>query len=109
MNGIMISKWILTLNSVKREYKNSVARGGRQRETTSTHLHFPSLRRHVRDDSAIMDLPQGRELIIINISEPGGVEILEWSRFSRVERCFHSFFEEPCSVQNDYSSKPLPF
>src|SRR6476661_3585636 len=57
----------LPLNSDKREYKNSVARAGRQRETTSTHLHFPSLRRHVRDDNAIMDVPQGRELIIIII------------------------------------------
>jgi len=56
----------LPLNSNKRKYKNSVARGGKQRETPSTHLDFPSLQRHVRDDNAIMDLSHGRELVIIN-------------------------------------------
>src|SRR6476469_4689536 len=67
MTALKMKKTPLPLNSDKREYKNSVARGGRQRKTTSTHLHFPSLQRHVRDDNAIMYLPQGRELIIIII------------------------------------------
>src|SRR6476469_9849200 len=45
---------------------SSIARGGRQREITSTHLYLPSLRWHVSNEYVITDLPYGRELIIIS-------------------------------------------